>query len=127
MGPEMVHHDKPPPTDSGYASAFNVDHLPPGLSSAAPTPVQTAAAEYDAITVYTSAASFMAKDAQKSIIDVCNDVKEKVGSHMMEESWSAVSSLLCGLLKAFAIRIGSSQAANEKERRIMSFLHRRNQ
>jgi len=122
--PEGVWHEKPPPTDSGYASAFNAEHPTWSQSKAGSPAYQEPLDEDDRRTAYTSATTTVPEDARKCINDICRDISTKIGRQLSDDARAAVSDSLPELVKAFAVMLGSL-ATTELERRIMRFLYKR--
>ncbi|KAH6696440.1 hypothetical protein BKA61DRAFT_252267, partial [Leptodontidium sp. MPI-SDFR-AT-0119] len=125
-----------PFTDSGYKSAPNLDHSPnfqPVLvKSPGPFNTDASAAEGSrgddyAKTIYSIGSTVDPGYARKYIIELCNHIYSKLRQSVDATNWSALTTVLPELIKAFAIKLchDSPSQTSQMSREIMYFIHKR--
>jgi hypothetical protein len=132
--PEICVGEDVPCTDSGYASAPNLDHSSKiekiMNNSGDSTPQQPMASSNsntdDAKTIYSEATTLMPDIVWKSIVDVCNEIYNSLGQKVNDRNWASTSGILPSLIKAFAVKLGS-ESSSESNLRIMRFIHKHHQ
>lgn len=117
-------------TDSEYASVPYPGYSPivdkagatgPGFSSSKnETSADDTGAEYSLAT------TVMQDLARRCMSEVTKDIHSKLGKQVDQNIWESLSKTVPGLIKSFAVKLGLS-ASNERDRRIMHFVHKRHQ
>lgn len=132
--PECCVGEAVPCTDSGYASAPNLDHssmmekiIKNSGDSGPQQPMDSSNNNTDdAKPIYSEATTLMPDIVRKSIVDVCNEIYNSLGQKVNDRNWVSISGTLSSLIKAFAVKLGSG-SSSESSRRIMRFVHKHHQ
>ena len=123
-------------TDSGYASAPNHGYIPIIQDIDPPIEITDSLSDTfemftnqdDAETIYSAAVSIMDDAARQSISDVCKDIFSKIEENVGAQNWQSLSRSIPGLIKAFAIQLGSPTLDDPStSQRVMYFIHRHHQ
>ncbi|KAH8683709.1 hypothetical protein BGZ61DRAFT_535130 [Ilyonectria robusta] len=128
---ESWHTGKMPPTDSGYASAPNLDRYSHAKSSTAqarsPASNKSPAAMNDididdTRTLYSAGTT--AAPSRVQIAEICSDIYSKLSDCLNAKTWPIVAKVLPDLVKAFAVKLGSDSTAQVNQD-VMYFVHKR--
>lgn len=122
-------------TESGYASAPNLNGYSPGRPStkqrASPassiSPTTTKDADNDETMTLFSAGTqttIAPTLGQNCIVEICSEIYDGLGDVVDANTWPTISKKLPNLIKAFAIKLGSDSTA-QVNREIMYFLYKR--
>lgn len=114
-------------TDSGYKSAPSLDLIANNTETrnkgeSVNTEVKPPI-EDDQNTVFTGATSVMPNIVQQSIVEVCKGIYSKIGHNTYNQNWALTVDILPSLVKAFAIKLGSSRPT-EINRHMMYFIYK---
>ncbi|KAL6409982.1 Homeobox protein HOY1 [Ilyonectria robusta] len=126
-------HDEVAFTDSGYASARNLNRcsLTKPLSELEDTPTSTASLSAtngidndDTDTLYSAGTTVAPGKVQTYLAEICGDIYRKLSDCVDVNTWTVVSKALPDLVKAFAVKLGNDSNA-QVSRDIMYFIHKR--
>jgi hypothetical protein len=122
------------PTDSGYASMANFRYrqngeqgFKPGISgSGQHSPLSQKGKDVDedeTQTICSTSSNIVPETVQKSIAHVCNDIHNNIWQAVDAASYKSLAGRIPGLIKAFAIRLGTD-TSNGLNQRIMHFVYK---
>jgi hypothetical protein len=117
-------------TDSGYASSVKypakIQPIEKGSQRHAdrPASAQGESGQDDTRTEYSAATTITPTHVQTYLSELSRDIYSRLGRHFDLNTWPSLATMLPGLIKAFALRIGREDSS-QMHRDIMYFVYRR--